>query len=361
MPLKIPKLEKLRKGIDVLDEKIVKLLNERANVVVEIGKLKKEGKSPVYSPDREQKVFRRITKANKGPLSNKCLKAVYRELMSGSLALEKSLKAAYLGPPGTFTHMAAVSKFGSSIGYIPVKDIEGIFVEVANGRADCGVVPIENSIDGGVTDTLDMFMYYDVKICAEIIMPIKQNLLANCRREEIQKVYSKPQVFSQCRKWLSNNLPDAKLMDVASTTMAAKMASTEKNSAAIASMEAAELYKLDVVCSSIEDSHQNETRFLVLGKEYGKPTGNDRTSLMVGIMDRVGALYDMLKTFKDSGINLNKIESRPSKKKQWDYCFFIDFAGHCEEAPAKRALKELGTKCTDMVVLGSYPAAERNR
>jgi len=358
MPRKSSNLNKLRKKIDALDEKIVALLNRRAKVVIEIGKVKKKNNSPVFSPEREKTVYRKITKASKGPLSNDCLRAIYRELMSGSLALEKFLKVAYLGPPGTFTHMAAVSKFGSSLEYVPIKDIEGIFLEVLNDRADYGVVPIENSIEGGITDTLDMFLEYDVKICSEIIMPITQNLLANCRINQIKRIYSKPQAFAQCRKWLANNLPNARLIDVASTTMAAQLAAREKSSAAIASVEAAHLYDLKILRSSIEDSHKNQTRFLVLGKKFAARTGHDRTSLMVNITDRVGALYELLKAFKDEGINLTKIESRPSKKKHWEYYFFIDFTGHYEDKSARRALKKLEASCKHLAVLGSYPMTE---
>jgi chorismate mutase/prephenate dehydratase len=354
------RLAALRKKIDALDAKIVQFLNERAKIVIEIGTQKKRDNSPVFSPEREKVVYDKVAKANSGPLSDECVKAVYRELMSGSLALEKPLKVAYLGPPGTFTHMAAVSKFGSSLDYVPIKDIEGVFLEVLDDRADYGVVPIENSIEGGITDTLDVFLDYDVKICSEIIMPIRQNLLANCRKEEIKRVYSKPQAFAQCRRWLSNNLPNAELMDVASTTMAARAAAKEKGAAAIASLEAAHLYGLKTVQGGIEDSQQNQTRFLVLAKKFGKRTGHDRTSLMVNITDRVGALYELLKAFRDEGINLTKIESRPSKRKRWEYYFFMDFAGHCEDKKAVRALKKLEAQCKHLVVLGSYPMADNS-
>ncbi len=353
------KIESLRRGIDELDREIVGLLNRRARIVVEIGKLKKSQSAPIYDPNREQEILRKIEAASAGPLSNESLRAIYRELMSGSFALEKPLEVCYLGPPGTFTHMAARTKFGVSIRYIPVEDIEGIFVETARGHIDYGVVPVENSIDGTVTDTLDMFTKYDVSICAEITLRVHHNLLTRCQRDQVRKVYSRPQVFGQCRNWLASNMPKVERVEVASTTRAAQLAAEEKYSAAIASTEAAELYGLPIVCPSIEDSPGNITRFLVIGRHFGKPTGGDKTSVIFSIKDRVGALYDMLQPFKRNGINLTRIESRPSRKKAWDYYFFVDFLGHAEDPPVKRALQELEDRCTYLKVLGSFPYSKR--
>jgi len=349
------KIESLRRRIDELDREIVALLNRRSRVVVEIGELKKSQSAPIYDPNREQEIFRKIEAVNTGPLSNESLKAIYRELMSGSFALEKPLGVCYLGPPGTFTHMAARMKFGGSVRYIPVEDIEGIFVETSRGHTDYGVVPVENSTDGTVTDTLDMFTKYDVSICAEITLCVHHNLLARCRREEVRRIYSRPQVFGQCRNWLASNMPKVERVEVTSTTRAAQLAREEKYSAAIASAEAAELYGLEIICPSIEDSPGNVTRFLVIGKHFGKATGRDKTSIIFSIKDRVGALYDMLQPFKRNRINLTRIESRPSRKRAWDYYFFVDFLGHAEDPPVKRALRELEDRCTYLKVLGSFP------
>ncbi|MCM8778954.1 MAG: prephenate dehydratase [Candidatus Omnitrophica bacterium] len=351
------KLKGLRAKIDSLDKKIVELLNERAALTLEIARLKKKMKEPIYVPDRESEVYKKVNQANRGPLNNESLSAIYREIMSASLSLEKSLKIAYLGPPATFTHLAALNKFGSQVEYLDCRSISEVFNEVEKGNAEYGVVPIENSIEGAVTHTLDMFVDSEVNICSEISLEIKHNLLANCKRVEIKKVYSNPQVFGQCRIWLESNLPRAEWVEVSSTTKAAEIAVREKFSAAIASEMAARRYGLRILAHSIEDSPHNVTRFLVIGKIFTRPTGKDKTSIMFSIKDRVGALHDMLYPFKKHNINLTKIESRPSKRKPWDYYFFVDLEGHIEDKKVKRALTELKELSTYLKVLGSYPVS----
>ncbi len=322
-----------------------------------IGRLKVKSKKSVYSPERERVVYERIEKNNKGPLSNETLKSIYREVMSGSLALEKPIEIAYLGPPATFTHIAALKKFGSSVKYAPVNSITEVFAEVEHGRSDYGVVPIENSIEGAVNHTLDMFMESDLKICSEISLEISHNLLANCKINQIKKVYSNPQVFGQCRMWLEANLPKAELIEVSSTTKAAEIAVKERYSAAIASSLAADCYGLNILARSIEDSSHNVTRFLVIGRAESEPSRKDKTSIMFSVKDRVGALHDMLVPFKKYKINLTKIESRPSKKKAWEYYFFLDMVGHYKDKNVKKAIGELERGCAYLKVLGSYPMA----
>jgi len=351
-------LKNLRKKIDSTDKKITKLLNMRAKITMEIAKIKRKSGTSIYSPGREREVLRKIALRNRGPLSSSALEAIYREIMSSSLSLEKPLKIAYLGPEATFTHLAALKRFGSQVEYIACDSISDVFLEVERDTADYGVVPIENSIEGAVSHTLDMFADSDLKICAQIILDVSHNLLANCSRDKIKRVYSNPQVFGQCRIWLQENLPSAEMVEVSSTTRAAQIAAREKYSACIASLLAAKVYKLKVIASDIEDSPHNITRFLVVGKTDAGQTGHDKTSILFSIKDRVGALHDMLIPFKKYRINLTKIESRPSKKKAWDYYFFVDLEGHQANPRVKKALLELENKCTFLKILGSYPVGE---
>ncbi len=350
-------LEQLRQQINKLDKKILKLLNDRTRFALAIGRLKeKEGKS-VYSPERETEIYRNLAKINKGPLPDRSLKAIYREIMSSALGLQKKLVVAYLGPEATFTHEAARSKFGISVEYLSVYNIGVIFNAVEKGYADYGVVPIENSIEGAVTHTLDMLIDSNVKVCAEIMLEISHNLLSKEKdTNHIKKVYSNPQVFGQCRTWIKANLPTAELVEVSSTAKAAIRAAKERNSAAIASQLAADLYGLNVLHKDIEDVPHNVTRFLVIGNNYADRTAKDKTSIMFAVKDKVGALHDTLKAFKQNNINLTKIESRPSKKKVWEYYFFVDFNGHCEDRKVKNALSELEKHCAFVKILGAYPA-----
>ena len=351
-------LKKLRNQIDTIDSKLINLLNQRANKSLDIGKIKSKFKKGIYSPEREREILRRIAKINKGPLKNGALEAVYREIMSGSLALEKPLKIAYLGPEATFTNLAAIKKFGSQVEYLPCNTITDIFTEVERLNADYGVVPIENSIEGAVSHTLDMFVDSDLKICAQIVLEISHNLLGNCSKKRIKRVYSNPQVFGQCRIWLETNLPRVEFVEVTSTTRAAQIAARTKNSACIASILAAKQYGLKVIAKDIEDNPHNITRFLVIGQSDVPQTKDDRTSVMFSIKDKVGALHDMLMPFKKHKINLTKIESRPSKRRAWDYYFFVDLSGHRLDQKVQKALSELEEKCKFLRILGSYPAGK---
>ena len=351
-------LKTLRKKIDSLDEKIIRLLNVRAKITVDIAKIKQKSGSSIYSPDREREVLSKINAQSRGPLGQSALDAIYREIMSASLALEKPLKIAYLGPEASFTHLASLKRFGSQVKYVACDSITNVFLEVQRASADYGVVPIENSIEGIVSHTLDMFVDSDLKICAQIVLDVSHNLLANCPKEKIKRVYSNPQVFGQCRIWLQENLPGVELIEVSSTTRAAQIAAKEKYSACIASSLAARVYRLKVTAVDIEDSPHNITRFFVIGSTDVRETHQDKTSILFSIKDRVGALHDMLLPFKKYKINLTKIESRPSKKKAWDYYFFVDLKGHRDNPKVKKALAELENKCTFLKVLGSYPVGE---
>lgn len=351
-------LKNLRCKIDSIDKKIIQLLNMRTRITLSVTNLKlKTGKS-IYSPDREREVLRKISTLNKGPLTADALEAIYREVMSSSLSLKKPLKIAYLGPRASFTHLAALKRFGSQVEYVPLDSIADVFLEVERDAADYAVVPIENSIEGAVSHTLDMFVDADLKICSQIILDVSHNLLANSALDKIRRIYSNPQVFGQCRIWLQENLPRVERIEVSSTTRAAQIAKKEKYSACIASTLAARVYQLKVLAADIEDSPHNVTRFLVIGKTDVPKTSCDKTSIMFSIKDRVGALHDMLMPFKKYRINLTKIESRPSKKKAWDYYFFVDLEGHRDEPRVKKALLELETKCTFLKILGSYPIGE---
>jgi chorismate mutase/prephenate dehydratase len=350
-------IDKLRDRINELDHKLIELLNERARVVIEIGKHKNKDDKPIYAPDRERQVYERITETNTGPLPDKCLQAIWRELMSGSLQLERPLRIAYLGPGGSFTHTAAMLKFGQSVEYEPLADIRGIFDEVSKKHCDLGVVPIENSIGGGVIETLDALTDSTVKVCSEVLMTIHHNLLATCSLEKIEKIYSKPEVFAQCRNWLSATFKDAQIIPVASTARAAQMAKAEDGAAAIGSGVAAELYGLQIVCENIQDTTNNITRFLVIGREDAKQTGQDKTAIVFSTAHKAGALADVLDVFKNYEITLTNIESRPSKKRQWEYYFFVDFLGHRTEKRVRQGLDEARKHCLQLSVLGSFPKA----
>src|SRR5436190_5927771 len=350
-------LDALRRQIDALDEKIVALLNDRARVVVEIGKLKQQTNEPIYAPDREKAVLEKLRTLNKGPLPDRCLEAVYRELMSGSFALEKPLRIGFLGPAGTFSHAASVRKFGSSVEYVPLSDIPAVFEEVVRGHADYGLVPVENSIGGGVVDTLDAFLSSSAKICAEVLITIHHNLLAKESWEQIKRIYSKPEVFTQCRKWLAATAKERDIQPAASTSKAAELAATEPGAAAIGSTLAGEIHDLHVLFENIEDNPDNVTRFFVISREPAKKTGDDKTAIMFNTAHKPGALAEVLDVFKENGINLTDIEKRPSKKVNWEHYFFIDAQGHADDAGMKRSIEQASHHCLQLTVLGSYPRA----
>ncbi|MDO8675000.1 MAG: prephenate dehydratase [Candidatus Omnitrophota bacterium] len=353
-------LTHLRKKIDFLDARIVALLNERAGITLSIGQEKLKNKRSIYAPEREKQVLARIRGLNQGPLSKQSLEAVYREIMSGSLSLEKSLRIAHLGPKASYTQMAALRKFGRSVEYITCDNIPDVFNRVEHGDCDYGVVPVENSNEGAVTHTFDMLVDSDLKICSQTLMPIAHHLLANVSMNKIRQIYSNPQVFGQCRQWLMVNMPKAELIDAVSSARAAQITAKKKNAACIASELAAQVYGLKILKRNIQDNNaHNITRFLVLSKADAGPTGRDRTSLVFSIKDKVGALHAMLTPFYKNKINLTKIESRPSKKKAWDYYFFVDCEGHQKDKAVARALGQLEGMCKFMKILGSYPALDQ--
>jgi chorismate mutase/prephenate dehydratase len=350
-------LEELRKRIDEIDSQLVALLNERAGVVMEIGKLKAQSDRPIYAPDREKQVLDKVVKINKGPLPDRTLVAIWREMMSGSFVLEKPPRIAYLGPGGSFSHTAALLKFGKSVEYEPLADIHSIFDEICKGHCDLGIVPVENSIGGGVIETLDALIDTDVRICAEVLMTIHHNLLANCTLEEVEKVYSKPEVFAQCRNWLASTFEEANTIAVASTAKAAQMAAEESYAAAIGSRVAADLYGLQVICENIEDITNNVTRFLVVSREDARPTGEDKTAILFSTAHKAGALVDVLEVFRKYSINMTSIESRPSKKREWEYYFFVDLVGHRADERVQAGLEEARQHCLQLSILGSFPRA----
>lgn len=349
------KIQTLRNKIDKIDEKLVDLLNERARHVIEVGNIKKTEKLEFHSPSREKEILERLSARNKGPFPQETLRAVYREILSSSLSLERPLKIAYLGPRATFTHMAGMQQFGLAAQYLPVEGIKDVFIEVERGRADYGVVPIENSSSGAVIYTLDMFIDSDLKISAEIMLEVSQYLMSKSgRTEDIKKIYTIAPAAAQCRQWLEKNLPGVPVLDASSTARAAEMALDDPTVAAIASEMAASLYGLQIVGRKIEDSTINITRFLVIAPKSPGRSGRDKTSIMFSIKDKVGALYAMLAPFAESGINLNRLDARPSGQKIWDYVFFLDMEGHIEEKKVAAAIERLRQDCMFLKVLGSY-------
>ncbi len=346
----------LRREIDQIDDRILELLNQRAQVVIRVGEAKAGEQREFYVPSREQEIYARLTETNPGPFPSEAIRRVFREIISASLSLEQPMKVAFLGPPATFTHVAAMQQFGLSAQLVPQKSIPAVFDEVLRGRAPYGVVPVENSNEGIVSHTLDMFMESDLQIIAEILLEVSHDLLSRSgRMEDVKKVVSHPQAFAQCRKWLEENLPDAPLVDVASTALAAQMVAEDDSAAAIASEMAASLYDLQIVKPKIADNPNNFTRFLVIGKKTPPRSGQDKTSIMFSVKDEPGILYRMLEPFSSRKINLSKIESRPLKKKAWEYIFFLDIEGHIAEEHVNAAVDELRGYCQFLKVLGSYP------
>jgi chorismate mutase/prephenate dehydratase len=358
-------LRSLRSQIDKLDLQILKLVNERASVAAEIGKLKTDNGEEVFSPAREEEVLQNVLAINdkgKGPLDANTIRAIFREIMSGSRALQKMLKVACLGPEYSFSHLAAVERFGQAVEFLPVDSIAAVFEEVDRGHVDFGVVPVENSSDGRVADTLEMFQRMPhLVISAEVRLQIHHNLMANCEPQEIRRVYSKPQALSQCRNWLAKNLPQAAQKEVSSTATAADLAKREPGAAAVASRQAAVHYGLRILFTEIEDSPHNETRFAVIGHQKCGRTGHDKTAVMFRVPHHPGSLVDALDVFKQHKINLTWIESFPGHPQtpasKPEYTFFTDFEGHTEDTKVAKALKALGEHCLEVHVLGSFPLA----
>ncbi|HDH06127.1 MAG TPA: prephenate dehydratase [Nitrospirae bacterium] len=352
-------LDKLRKKIDELDLKILELLNKRTEVVLEVGKTKQDKHLKVYSPERERAILERLKEKNSGPFPTDTLRLIYEEILSASLALQQPLKVSYLGPSATFTHLAAKRQFGSSADYMPESTIKEVFDSVSRDKARYGVVPIENSTEGIVNYTLDMFVDSDLKIAFEIMLPISHNLLSKTgKKADIKKIYSHSQARAQCRGWLESNFPGIPVIEELSTAAAAKRVSKDTSAAAVASELAASEYNLQFVEKGIEDNKTNFTRFLVIAKESLGKTGRDKTSIMFSVKDKPGALYLILRPFARHRINLTKIESRPSKRKAWEYFFFVDLEGHIDDKGVRKAINSVKKECLFFKVLGSYPSAE---
>jgi chorismate mutase/prephenate dehydratase len=362
VPRTTKSLRDLRSHIDKVDVQILKLINERAILAAQIGQLKTENGNEIFSVAREEEVLQRVIQVHekhKGVLDASIIRNIFREIMSGSRSLQKVLKVAYLGPQFTYSHLAAIERFGQTVEYHSVDDIAAVFGEVDRGHDDFGVVPIENSTDGRIADTLEMFTRMPhLVILAEVRLEIHHNLLAKCEPQDIRRVYSKPEALSQCRDWIAKHLPQAIPQRVASTATAADLAAKGDADAAIASRQAATKYGLRILFSNIEDFPGNETRFVVIGRQKSAKTGHDKTALMFRLPHSPGSLVGALDVFKSNKINLTWIESFPARTGKNEYLFFVDFEGHIEDPKVSKALKALNDHCEEVRVLGSFPIAE---
>ncbi|MBX9737354.1 MAG: prephenate dehydratase [Phycisphaerales bacterium] len=371
-------LAALRVRIDAIDRQLVELLNARSALVVDVGRYKRAHNVPIYAPHREQEVLSRVLAHNAGPLGNRTIEGVYRELMSGSFALEKPLAIGFLGPAGSYSHLAAVKQFGSSVAFEDLHEIAGVFTEVERAHVDYGIVPIENSIHGSVTETLDSFANRagKINIYAEVQLDVRHALLANCEPKAVMRIYSKPEVFSQCRGWLATQYPKAEQIAVASSSRAVQMVAEEaklpaekRTSAAIGSTLAGELYGVNILFEGIQDEPNNITRFVVISREKAQPSGggvgggkgvsSDKTSIMFTTLNKPGALVKVLGDFHAAGVNLTHIDKRPSRRDNWTYTFFIDAEGHQSEKRMGNALARARKHCKELHVLGSYPRSRR--
>jgi chorismate mutase/prephenate dehydratase len=350
------KLKDLRQKIDVLDRQILRLLNERAEVVLNVGKVKLEKQLKSYDPDREAEIVQHLMRQSSGSFPKQAIASVFREIISACRFIERRLSVMYLGPPASHTHQACVKHFGSSMEAISSENIWDIFESVEKEKVDFGVVPIENSTEGVVNQTLDMFIGSEVKIWGEILTQISHDLLSKSgRRQDIRKIASHPSALAQCREWLKKNFPEVERIETVSTAKAAQIAEQDKTVAAVASSLAARLYGLKVIESRIEDSLLNYTRFLILNRQFREKTEKDKTSILFSIPHSPGSLFQALKPFDERRINLTKIESRPVKDRPWEYIFFLDFEGHISDPPIRETLEEMKEKVLFMKVLGSYP------
>lgn len=353
-------LSELRDKIDAIDKQILQLINQRASCAMEVAKTKiaQGEQGSFYRPDRESLVLRRIKELNQGPLSDDTAVRFFRELMSACLALEKPLEVAFLGPEGTFTQQAVFKHFGHAVKAVPSATINEIFNAVESGNCQFGVVPVENSTEGVISHTLDRFLSSPLKICGEVEIRVHQNLMGLVDSlDEVAEIFSHQQSLAQCRQWLDKNLPNAKRTAVSSNSEAARLASINKHAVAIAGIVAAEVYDLNVIEKNIEDEPNNTTRFIIIGQQESSSTGNDKTSLVVSTGNQPGALHRILEPFAKFGIGMVHIESRPSRQGLWDYVFFIDIEGHCEDADVAQALEILKGNVNMLNILGSYPKA----
>ena len=350
-------LDDWRSRINNLDDEILKLLNQRGTAALRIGELKRQQDLPYFIPEREAQVLERLVARNPGPLGPEAIRVIWREILSASLALEHPLPVAYLGPPGTFTHQAATRRFGSSAQLLPVPTIAEIFDEVERNRAEFGVVPVENSTEGAVNVTLDRLIDSDVTITGEMTLDISQHLISRATElAAVKMVCSHPQGLAQCRAWLAAHLPEAAMEETASTSAAVERARDDATVAAVASDMAAQVHGVPILRPRIEDNPSNSTRFLVIGRKAVPPTGRDKTSILFSMKNEPGVLYSILQPFATRGLNLTKIESRPTKRRPWEYVNFLDFEGHCETENVRDVLAEVRERCQFLKVLGSYPA-----
>jgi len=347
-------LEEDRQAIDRIDEQILSLLKERAALAKKIG----EERGDNFDPARERQVLDRLQELAASPLTREAVSAIYGEIIAQMRLLAAPIRVAYLGPEGTFNHMAARKKFGAQADLRPVDSIPDMFSEVEKKRADCAVVPVENSTEGVVRPTLDMFVDSPLKICAEVNVEIVHHLLSNSPLKDIKRVYSMGQALGQCRQWLRQNLPNAEQIEVSSTARATQLASSNESAAAIASELASELYDVPILCRAIQDSPLNRTRFMIIGCASPAPSGRDKTSILFAVKHEAGALYNALGAFNEHGVNLTMIESRPTKKTPWEYIFFVDCVGHQQEPSVGAAIEALKQHCLFVRVLGSYPEAD---
>ncbi len=348
-------MDKLRQRIDEIDCDLVALIDERARLACEIGEFKRMNNMSFFDPSRQKMVIQKAIERGTGDFPASGIKSVFSEIMSHCLALERPIRIGYLGPEATFTHMAAQKEFGSAHDFQPLTSVADVFKAVKENWVDYGLVPIENSTGGIVYNTLDLFAENDLKVCSEITMPIHMHLLSNIPLSKVRRIYSHPQPFLQCQKWLRENMPGVIQVETDSTATGVKQAKEDEFGAAIASELAAKLYDFKITARSIEDKKDNTTRFLVISHVDGKRTGNDKTLIMFSADDKPGALFRLLQPFAERNINLTQIESRPTREKAWEYLFFVDMLGHRDDPPIAEALKSLENECRFLKILGSYP------
>ena len=359
----IDALRERRGRIDAIDAEVVRLLNERARIAQEIGSAKSADDRLPFAPEREREVLERVRQLGQnGPLEEGHLAAIYREIISACRALERPLQVAYFGPAASFTHQAALERFGAATRLISMDSIPDVFAETQRGRADFGVVPVENSSEGSVHLTLDTFIESDLQVCSEIVMPIAHQLLSRSPIENVKTLYSNPVALAQCRQWVARNLPGREVVEVASTTRAAMAAAEDPTGAAIAPLLAAAQYKIDVIARDIQDLASNYTRFYVIANGVrSEPTGRDKTAILFSIRDRPGALRDAADVFARRKLNLASIQSRPSRQRAWEYVFFVEFEGHERDTLVSEALDDLNAQCSFVKALGSWPRDEGAR
>lgn len=350
-------LQKLRKKIDELDEKIQDLVSQRAQCALDIGKFKQDSDNTiVYRPEREASILEKVKQRNKGPIPDQAIQALFKEVMSICRSLEQKIKVAYLGPEGTYSQAAVYKQFGHAVNAVALVAIDEVFREVESGNCDYGLVPVENSSEGVVNHTLDMFIQSSLQICGEVELRIHHHLLSKAdNMGKIKRVYSHQQSFAQCREWLNANLKSIELVSSGSNGEAARLASEDNNAAAIAGEQAGTLYGLTSLVKNIEDDPNNTTRFLVIGRQSPAASGKDKTSLLLSTRNLPGALYELLRPLADCGVSMSKIESRPSRKGAWDYVFFVDVEGHQDDQKLHQALDKLKLESALFKILGSYP------